>query len=178
MPPHLVEHSTRFADMMGRLGLFAYLATFLGLCACSAIDASSKLEADKKWWLDRVERWVVAPFATLALIHTPYWIAVGLQNYGDYLLQLIDGQAAVPTGIVLALGFYWLRVHQPFAYGVIELVVAAVVILASGNAPPDNLLAKGLGFLGGVYVFVRGLDNMSKRLPASWRARWARYFGP
>lgn len=124
-----------------------------------------------------MQRRLIAPFRTLGVMSLPYWVAVLLSDHGKQVLPFIEGQIVVPFGVVLAVAFYVLRTRRPFAYGAIELVVAVVVMWFSGNSPADPL-AKGLGILGGVYVFVRGLDNMSKRLPEAWKRPWGRFLGP
>jgi hypothetical protein len=78
--------------------------------------------------------------------------------------------------ISAGLSFYWLRCRRRFLYGLCELLVAFGVIyitfvpqtnylLISGPPVSQFLLTKGAGILGGIYIFVRGLDNMDKDLP-------------
>jgi len=61
-------------------------------------------------------------------------------------------------------------------YELIEIAVAILVVTLSAISSSDNLFPKGLGVLGGVYISIRGLDNMSKRLPQSWQGLWAKLF--
>jgi hypothetical protein len=88
---------------------------------------------------------------------------------------------------------YWARCQHQFLYGVLEIVIALVVIvltfapqtgfpqtasslLVQGPSVWGVLLPKGIGASAGVYIMVRGLDNMEKGLPVSWRATWNRLF--
>ena len=82
---------------------------------------------------------------------------------------------------------YKLRCSKPFWYGVIEVVVAVATIIltiwpvsvSSGTViiGSRNIfgvvveLQKYLGILAGIYIFVRGMDNMSKELPR-WMRKW------
>jgi hypothetical protein len=89
--------------------------------------------------------------------------------------------------IAIALGFYVLRCRRQLVYGVFEIIVAfAVVYLAykppytfiiAGPASPfGEQLQHYYGIIGGVYLFVRGMDNIGTGLPSGGRARWDRVF--
>jgi hypothetical protein len=78
--------------------------------------------------------------------------------------------------IVLGVFFYVVRFRWQLAYGVFELLAALAIIFVTFY-PQTNyllleesswqgwLLRKGVGALAGIYVMVRGLDNIEKRLP-------------
>ena len=83
--------------------------------------------------------------------------------------------------------FYGLRCRLRLCYGVLELMVAFVIIyltfhplrinLADLEPPLSNwLLSKSVGFLAGIYVMIRALDNIEKGLPPYLRANWHRVF--
>lgn len=90
--------------------------------------------------------------------------------------------------VVFGLSFYVLRCRCQLFYGLVELVVALAVIvltfypqtnfLALVEGPPlwGWLLSKGVGASAGIYVMVRGLDNIHKGLPSKWRGKWERVF--
>jgi len=89
--------------------------------------------------------------------------------------------------IIAGLFFYWLRCCLRFWYGVCEIVVAVVVIyltfvppytvvVLEDMSPGRLLMSKGVGILGGIYILVRGLDNLDEDLPAKWRPIWDRIF--
>jgi hypothetical protein len=82
--------------------------------------------------------------------------------------------------ITAGLFFYWLRCRFRFWYGVCEIVVAVVVIyltfvppytamVLADMSPSRLLISKGVGILGGIYILVRGLDNLDEDLPTKWR---------
>jgi len=41
---------------------------------------------------------------------------------------------------------------------------------------PHGLVSKSVGILGGVYVIVRGLDNVENGMPLTWRGIWKQAF--
>jgi hypothetical protein len=90
--------------------------------------------------------------------------------------------------VVIGLLFYVVRCRCKLAYGLVELVVALAVIIVTFY-PQTNyllleakpplwgwLLSKSVGISAGIYVMVRGLDNIHKGLPSKWRGRWERVF--
>jgi hypothetical protein len=90
--------------------------------------------------------------------------------------------------IVVGLLLYTLRCRAQFWYGVCEIVVAVVVIylvlrpaydfpIFGGYSPFGMELQKSYGILAGLYIFVRGMDNIRNGMPFSWRASWDRVFG-
>ena len=91
--------------------------------------------------------------------------------------------------VAFAIGFYWLRCQIKLVFGLIEVIVALLVIYFSINpanhallASPaasdlEILLSSSTVLLGGVYIFVRGLDNIGQKLPKPsglqrWWHRW------
>jgi hypothetical protein len=97
--------------------------------------------------------------------------------------------AAISIFLTIAAGlvFYWLRCQRRFLYGLCEIFVAFGIMymtfvpqtnyfLMSGPSSSQYLLTKGAGILGGIYIFVRGMDNMDKDLPPKWRRIWDTMF--
>lgn len=93
------------------------------------------------------------------------------------------------AAVCVALGFYWLRCRRQLVYGLVELGVGLAVIfltlypqtpnyLSDEQVPPwwGWLLSKGVGITLGIYVMVRGLDNIGKGLPPKWRSKWEHIF--
>jgi drug/metabolite transporter (DMT)-like permease len=89
--------------------------------------------------------------------------------------------------VLAGLVFYRLRCRHQFWYGVLEIVVGIVIIFLTWFpqttvlivAEPSffgYLLSKGTGILAGVYILVRGLDNMERGLPQDRRSTWQRIF--
>ena len=90
--------------------------------------------------------------------------------------------------VLVAIGFYRIRCSKRFVYGLIE-IIAGVVTIVLGEFPPYSILtddgssvlgtraAHILTLMAGVYIVVRGLDNMAQDLPHRWRPAWRRIFG-
>ena len=89
--------------------------------------------------------------------------------------------------IVAALFFFQLRWRRPFAYGLFEFAVGLIGLtltfypqttyLITDEASPFGItLSHGVAIVGGIYLLVRGLDNMERGLPRSWRPHWHALF--
>lgn len=90
--------------------------------------------------------------------------------------------------ILVAIGFYRLRCATRFGYGLIE-IIAGIGAIILGEFPPysaliaDNVWQLGsrashmLTLIAGVYIVVRGMDNIAQDLPERWRPAWRRVFG-
>jgi hypothetical protein len=98
-----------------------------------------------------------------------------------------DDIAVVIAAVLVSGFFYWLRGSEPFVYGCFEIVVG-VAVLSFVFVPPshallitaptavESYLARTVGLMAGIYIIVRGLDNMDRDLPPSWRPLWDRLF--
>ena len=86
--------------------------------------------------------------------------------------------------IVAALLLFLLRRRRPFAYGLFEFAVGLLGLmltfhpqttsLLTGEASPSGLmLSRGIAIVGGIYLLVRGMDNMERDLPRRWRSHLA-----
>jgi hypothetical protein len=89
--------------------------------------------------------------------------------------------------IVLGIAFYIMRCRWQLIYGIIEILVSLVVIFLTFYPPTTYLvvaefswqgwfLSKSVGVLAGIYVMVRGLDNIEKGLSPARKAKWMRAF--
>lgn len=97
--------------------------------------------------------------------------------------------AAIGIFLTIAAGlfFYWLRCKAQFWYGLCEIVVAVIVIYvtfvpaatvlaADDTSFSGQLMSNAVGILAGIYILVRGMDNMDKDLPPNCRRIWNRLF--
>ena len=79
-------------------------------------------------------------------------------------------------GIVL----YWYRQHFRFSYGVFEFFVGAIMsyyVFVPSFDYSRLSTATALQVIGGLYVMVRGLDNIGKGTMGSWiESFWRRWF--
>jgi hypothetical protein len=101
-------------------------------------------------------------------------------------MNLIMLFVAIAAGVV----FYSVRCRKPFWYGCAEALVGIAVIcivlypvetnyllLEAGEPSGTEVwISKATGVLAGIYVLVRGLDNMSRDLPPRWVPWWRRFF--
>lgn len=93
----------------------------------------------------------------------------------------------IATAVAGSAGLYRLRGIQPFWYGCIEIGVGLTVLIFT-FVPTTHYLAfdrqtflelsatKLIGVMAGIYIIVRGLDNVDRGLPLSWRPHWDRAF--
>jgi hypothetical protein len=111
------------------------------------------------------------------------------QGAGGVASNKVTPMAWVGIILTIALGvyFYVVRCRWQLVYGAIEILAALVIIFVTFY-PQTNylllaesswqgwLLRKGVGALAGMYVMVRGLDNIEKGLPLRWHGGWKRLF--
>ncbi len=78
--------------------------------------------------------------------------------------------------ITVALLLYGMRTRYPFLYGMVEVIVgiAAIFSVLPTQPPIETLVvyAELLSVSGGMYVIVRGLDNMNKAVPGFMKRYW------
>jgi hypothetical protein len=100
---------------------------------------------------------------------------------------IVMAWAGIVLTTLLGVCFYVLRCRWQLIYGAFEIFAAFVVIFVTFNPQTNYLLLAeatwqswflrtGVGALAGIYVMVRGLDNIEKGLPPRWHGRWRRMF--
>jgi hypothetical protein len=111
------------------------------------------------------------------------FIAIGLAASlsQEVLLKVLSWPWLILPAMVTGPLLYKLRCRFPWVYGAVEVLISwELIALAIGlPAPsaPDNgttLLAKSTGIITGLYITVRGLDNMNKDVPEVFRRLWDR----
>ena len=91
--------------------------------------------------------------------------------------------------VIVGVIFYWLRSRHRFYYGIVEVVAAMLVtfltfypqtnyLLINGPTFPGSMRRETAGFFAGVYIFVRGMDNIAQALPSGLQPLWDRFFSP
>jgi hypothetical protein len=91
--------------------------------------------------------------------------------------------------IILGVVLYWVRSRFRFWYGLGEMGVGILVVILIYVPHEPPLLSEGgevsfwaawawsvVGWLAGLYIFVRGMDNIGQDLPTTWRSVWHRFF--
>lgn len=115
-----------------------------------------------------------------------FGVAIGLSAVLvlEHLAFLVDTLPVWGTLIgltLLAALLYWVRGRLRLPYGIAELIVglasAWLGVQSQNRGAVLNPVAV-LQVLGGLYVMVRGLDNIGKGVHATrYSVRWERYFG-
>jgi hypothetical protein len=93
----------------------------------------------------------------------------------------------IAVTIILGVCFYVMRCRWQLAYGVLELLVSLVIIFLTFYPQTSYLLREeifwqgwllsmSVGALAGIYVMVRGLDNIEKGLSPQSQNKWKRLF--
>jgi hypothetical protein len=115
----------------------------------------------------------VLGFVVLVILTLELW-----RILSPYILPWVFSEWAIAPAILLALLLYRLRGNRPFTYGLAEIFVGVATVWYSihSEMPEPYYLAKAIALLGGIYIIVRGLDNMDRGLPQRMRPRWDRYF--
>jgi hypothetical protein len=92
--------------------------------------------------------------------------------------------------VVLGVILFWFRSRFRFWYGLGEVAAGIAVVLLfyvphehpilTAEDPDPAVWAVWawdvVGWLAGLYIFVRGMDNIGQDLPTRWRPVWHRIF--
>ena len=123
------------------------------------------------FWTLRIS---IIPFSLLVTTYI-FKLYIIIATYALLLFSFINSH---PVGILpllaISIMLYGFRTKYPLYYGLSETVVGATAIwFAIAQAQQDtNQIQRLLATLGGVYIIVRGLDNIDKQVPAWLRTWW------
>ena len=112
-------------------------------------------------------------FASLAILPLAAWLVREMERSQEALLRILSAPATIFCALSLGLLLFWLREKRPFIYGVLEVFASAITITSAVIAVSGSLLAKMVGLLSGIYIMVRGLDNVRKGTPIRFRSLWS-----
>jgi hypothetical protein len=123
---------------------------------------------------------IALPFIAAPVLIAAIAFGVGLTGYVVVVALSIIRTGNPFISILFVAGailLYGMRTRYPFVYGFIEAVVgisAIVYVVLANQQPASNaaLFAELLSVSGGMYVIVRGLDNMTKALPKFFFGLW------
>ena len=99
-------------------------------------------------------------FLLLALAVSGLLVASLLIGYRDVIDNATRNPLIMPIAFLVATLMYLLKRANSVVYGGVELLVAAVALSYATQA--DALLPRLLALASGIYIVVRGLDNMDK----------------
>lgn len=95
-------------------------------------------------------------------IGTSITIAILISAYDTKIVHLMSHPLFIIPAFAIGIYFYRLRCRRLLIYGLIEILVAGVAIWLAIGSTTELLLLKSLGIIGGVYILVRGIDNVDK----------------
>jgi hypothetical protein len=89
--------------------------------------------------------------------------------------------------MIAAMLLFSLRRRHPFLYGILECAVGITGLMLTfypqisymptlETTPLGMALSRWVAIVGGIYLLVRGLDNMERDLPRSWQPHWHALF--
>lgn len=106
---------------------------------------------------------IAALIATLLLILS----AVYLPRFFSYLPSWLW----IPLIILGSVVLFWLRGNYRLFYGVVEFVVGVIAVVYGFTTQRTELVSFFLAILSGLYVMVRGIDNVFKSISNTKLAR-------
>lgn len=115
--------------------------------------------------------WVIIFFLGITL-----YASILVSNNTVFILRILSNPFSVAPSVLMAFVLFRLRRSKPALYGSIEIMVGVAVIVFSVRTSTTDLIAKIVAILGGVYIIVRGLDNIDRRLPEFFRPVWKKAF--
>ena len=97
----------------------------------------------------------------IALLAIGAAIAVAAAHPAEALvIRITTVPTAVGLGLLAAAGMFVLRKYRKDLYGAIEVIVAFFTLAVAGDTVAQSDVAAAMvGFLGAVYVLVRGMTN-------------------
>jgi hypothetical protein len=132
----------------------------------------------------------LAGAGVLFFLSLPVSLVAFILTHIEAIYNVISSYWFLPVAVLVGLILFSFRCRAPFWYGLIELLASWVMIwiaivtpivpvVAVGGQPVSfgiPLLAKGTTLLAGIYVSVRGLDNIDKDVPQRFQRIWGKVF--
>lgn len=106
---------------------------------------------------------IIAPYYAVYNLSTPLSdilspVFSGLRKYSELTITVV--------AVILAFGFYWLKLMHQAIYGAIEIFIAQLTIASFVQRlkldDPGSKTLTVLGIFTGIYITIRGLDNIQK----------------
>jgi hypothetical protein len=162
------------------LGSYILSAIIFVLFALAAILSERFRERKNEKLVEQIDFAALILFFLL-ILSLAASIASLILTHQELIFAVLSNYWSIPPAILAGPILYLFRSRQPFAYGICEVVASWAIILVAikgSGATTEGLalLPKATGILGGIYVTVRGLDNMDKKIPAKFRCPWKSFF--
>jgi hypothetical protein len=78
--------------------------------------------------------------------------------------------------LIVTVGLFYLRGRQPAIYGFLEIGIGIMAVYVAIGSTSAGTLAKVIALFTGIYIIVRGMDNVEKDLPNGIRDGWKKIF--
>jgi hypothetical protein len=92
-------------------------------------------------------------------------VAVGVVTVDpatQFFTQLVNRPVAfVIVGVIAGAALFGVRLFRKDVYGALEMIVAVLTLGLCAETAATNLVPTAIGFVGAVYVLVRGLTNVA-----------------
>jgi hypothetical protein len=174
---------------MQDFALFAYVTTGFLFFLTLILEKLSEWERLSKERRRRLEDSKFAS-AILFFFSIPVSVTALILTHTEQIYAAVSSYWSFPPLVVAGIGLFCFRCRAPFWYGVIEVMASWVmiwiaIVTPTGPAPSIMsqtssfgipLLAKSITLLAGVYVSVRGLDNIDKDPPIRFGRLWGKVF--
>jgi predicted permease len=150
------------------------------LCLFLALSSNFVARALTHWnpssWVETVQGifFLFMIASSLALLCSA--IGIFISNMVRDTQRTLTSPFLVPILLLVGIGLYRLRTKRTVLYGLFECSFAIAGIAFSVHTASNDSLSKLLSLAGGVYIIVRGLDNIDKGLTPLRRVRWALFF--
>lgn len=121
---------------------------------------------------------LVGIIVMLAIVSPPFIATLLLGEYPprrdnlEELQALLSSRSLIVICIWAALILYRFRGTNPLFYGLAEVFFGVTAILVSISSSSPEIVGKLVALSGGIYIIVRGLDNIDEGLPARFRPFW------
>ena len=164
-----------FGDVIERICALAFsivgLLWILSSAVLKAHDVHKLISEDTlhKWMWRLLRPALIAFFVGIS---TAIILLADYLSLGGIISASMKSPFFVLAAVTIGFLLYALRRRRPFLYGSLEITVAFVSMIISIRASNIDDLTRALGIMGGVYIMVRGLDNLDRGLPMRWRGIW------
>jgi hypothetical protein len=104
----------------------------------------------------------LSAFLSMLFNYPNILFVIAVKNH-DNLLSFFSDENQIPLMLAFGIVAFWLRQLSPQYYGLIECFVGGFAIAISMTSKDAVLQSRVLGVVGGIYIIVRGLDNIKRK---------------
>jgi len=155
------------------------------------VDAATKADVDRAEYENataaakqRSQRYqIIIGIVTGLLLVALAWLG---WQYREILLSTVNTWGALISAAIIGGFLYALRGRLRITYGILEIGVGMMSAMSSfisatgstSTTVPTFTTAMGIAVLGGIYIIVRGLDNIGKALEKTpYENTWRKFSG-